>query len=60
MINGTKNGLKPSHLVFESSEKTGFLITPVICGGECAMADLTVGGELTMLGTASQQLVTAG
>jgi hypothetical protein len=59
MINGTKNGLKPSHLVFESSEKTGFLKTPDICGGECSMADLTVEGEVTMLGTASQQLVTA-
>jgi hypothetical protein len=59
MINGARNGLKPSHLVFESSEKTGFLKTPDICGGECSMADLTVEGEVTMLGTSSQQLLTA-
>jgi hypothetical protein len=58
LVNGTKNGLKPSHLRFETSEKTGFLITPDICGGECAMANLTVEGEVTMLGT-GQQLITA-
>jgi hypothetical protein len=57
LVNGTKNGLKPSHLRFENSEKTGFLITPDICGGECAMADMTVEGEVTMLGT-GQQLIT--
>jgi hypothetical protein len=59
IINGSRNGLKPSHLAFESSEKTGYLRTPDICGGECDLATLTVEGELTMLGTSSQQLVTA-
>jgi hypothetical protein len=58
LVNGSKNGLKPTHLRFENSEKTGYLITPDICGGECSMADLTVEGEVTMLGT-SQQLIAA-
>jgi hypothetical protein len=59
MVDGTKNGLKPSHLHFEGSEGSRHLITPDICGGECAMADLSVEGEVTMLGTTTQQLVTA-
>jgi hypothetical protein len=59
MVNGTKNGLKPSHLIFEGEGgKTGYLITPDICGGECSMANVTVEGELTILGT-TQQLITA-
>jgi hypothetical protein len=58
-VNGSKNGLHPSHLEFEGEGgKTGHLITKVICGGECAEADVFVSGELTTLGT-SQQLITA-
>jgi hypothetical protein len=58
-INGTKNGLKPSHLEFEGEGgKTGFLKTRDICGGECSMANLYVKGELSLLAT-GQQLVTA-
>jgi hypothetical protein len=59
LVNGTKNGLKPSHLEFEGEGgKTGFLKTPDICGGECAMSDLYIKGELLLLGS-MQQLVTA-
>jgi hypothetical protein len=57
-VNGSRNGLKPSHMVFESSERTGYLKTPDICGGECAMSELDIEGELTTLGT-QQQLITA-
>lgn len=57
-INGTKNGLKPTRIEFEGeSGKTGFLITPDICGGNCSMANLYLKGELSLLG-AKQQLVT--
>ena len=59
IVNGSKNGLKPSHLEFEGSGgKTGHLITPDICGGTCEQADLFLSGSLTTLGT-SQQLITA-
>jgi hypothetical protein len=59
IVDGTKNGLKPSHLEFEGEGgKTGFLKTPDICGGQCSMANLYVKGELTLLGT-GQQLITA-
>jgi hypothetical protein len=59
MINGSTNGLHPSHLEFEGSGgKTGHLVTPDICGGECTQAELSVSGSLTILGT-MQQLITA-
>jgi hypothetical protein len=59
IVNGTKNGLKPSHLEFEGEGgKTGFLKTPDLCGGQCSTANLYVKGELTLLGT-GQQLITA-
>jgi hypothetical protein len=58
-VNGSKNGLKPSHLEFEGSGgKTGHLLTPDICGGECEQADLFLNGSLTTVGT-NQQLVAA-
>jgi hypothetical protein len=58
-VNGSKNGLKPSHLEFEGSGgKTGHLLAPVICGGTCEQADLFFSGGLTAIGT-NQQLVTA-
>jgi hypothetical protein len=59
LINGSHNGLRPSHLEFEEGGKTGFLKTPDICGGECAMADLFIKGELTLLGARGQELITA-
>jgi hypothetical protein len=59
IVNGTKNGLKPSHLEFEGEGgKTGFLKSPAIFGGKEPQADLFIKGELTLLGT-GQQLVTA-
>jgi alpha-tubulin suppressor-like RCC1 family protein len=59
IVNGTKNGLKPSHLEFEGEGgKTGFLKSPAIFGGKEPEADLFIKGELTLLGT-SQQLVGA-
>jgi hypothetical protein len=57
--NGTKNGLKPSQMEFEGNGgRTGHLLTPDICGGECEQADLFLSGQLTILGT-MQQLITA-
>jgi hypothetical protein len=59
VINGAKTGLKPSHLEFEGEGgKTGQLVTTSVCGGECTNADLSVSGELLMVG-GGQQLVTA-
>jgi hypothetical protein len=61
IVNGTKNGLSPSHLDFEGKGgKTGSLICtplgPPPCGSEGG--ELFVSGDLTMLGT-GQQLITA-
>jgi hypothetical protein len=59
IVNGTRNGLKPSHLEFEGEGgKTGFLKSPAIFGGKEPEADLFIKGELTLLGT-GPQLVTA-
>jgi hypothetical protein len=59
IVNGTKNGLKPSHLEFQGEGgKTGFLKSPDILGGKEPQADLFIKGELTQLGT-GQQLITA-
>jgi hypothetical protein len=55
LMNGSKNGLSPSKLVFEGA----LLCTPIgppPCGSEGG--DLFVSGELTMLGT-NEQLITA-
>jgi len=58
--NGVKNGLFPSHLVFEGKGGyTSFLTSPDIEGGaETENSELFFSGELTTLGT-SQELVTA-
>jgi hypothetical protein len=58
--NGLKNGLSPSHMVFEGKGgHTGFLSSPAICGGcESEEDNLYVSGELTTLGT-SEELITA-
>jgi len=60
VVNGLKNGLSPSHLVFEGKGgKTSYLSSPDICGGcESEEDNLYVSGELTTLGT-SEELVTA-
>jgi hypothetical protein len=59
VVTGSKNGLHPSALSFEGEGgKTGHLLALDICGGECAEADLSFSGELTMVGT-MEQLVTA-
>jgi hypothetical protein len=60
VINGVKNGMSPSKLVFEGEGgKTSYLVTCVLHGClEDPESRLFVSGELTMLGT-SQQLITA-
>jgi hypothetical protein len=59
IVNGTKNGLKPSHLEFEGEGgKTGHLKSPDIFGGKEPESLLFIKGELPLLGT-GQQLITA-
>jgi hypothetical protein len=60
VINGSKNGLSPSKLVFEGQGgKTTYLVTCALEGCvENEKTELFVSGELTMLGT-TQQLITA-
>jgi hypothetical protein len=58
-INGTKNGLKPSHIEFEGEGgKSGLLRSPTIFGGKEPQSLMFIRGELSMVGAASQQLVT--
>jgi hypothetical protein len=66
IVNGTKNGLSPSHLLFEGKGgKTGFLSAgacleePSRCYGEGGEPTLYLSGELTTLGT-SEELMTGG
>ena len=60
LVNGLKNGLSPSHLVFEGKGgSTSWLSSPAICGGcESEEDNLYLSGELTVIG-ASEELVTA-
>jgi hypothetical protein len=58
LVNGTKNGLKPSHLTFEGKGgTTGHLINPA--GITQTEREVFVSGEMKILGTAGQQLITA-
>jgi hypothetical protein len=62
VINGVKNGLNPSKLLFEGQGgKTNYLVTCDIGCVENEEIELFVSGELTMLGTdvAGVQLITA-
>jgi hypothetical protein len=53
-VNGTKNGLKPSHLTFEGKGgTTGALIVPQFF----TEREVFVSGEMKILGTTSQQLI---
>jgi hypothetical protein len=54
IVNGTKNGLKPSHLQFEGKGgSTGHLMWAL------PEREVFVSGEMKLLGTSSQQLITA-
>jgi hypothetical protein len=56
LVNGTKNGLKPSHLTFEGKGgTTGSLIVPQFF----TEREVFVSGEMKILGSATQQLITA-
>ena len=64
LVTGIKNGLSPSHLVFEGKGgRTGYLSSgacleePPVCYGEGG-SELYVSGELTTIGM-SEELVTA-
>jgi hypothetical protein len=60
VVNGVKNGLNPSHIVFEGKGgHTSYLVSPDIEGGkETENSDLFFSGELTTLGT-GEELITA-
>jgi hypothetical protein len=60
IVNGTKNGLNPSHIVFEGKGgNTSFLTSPFIEGGaETENSEFVVSGELAILGT-GEELITA-
>jgi alpha-tubulin suppressor-like RCC1 family protein len=58
LVNGSKNGLKPSHLMFEGKGgTTGHLITPA--GVTQTEREVFVSGEMKILGTSTQQLINA-
>jgi hypothetical protein len=60
LVNGSKNGLHPSHLEFEGKGgKTGHLVTRDLGnGGELEEADLFVSGEMILVGE-KEQLISA-
>jgi alpha-tubulin suppressor-like RCC1 family protein len=56
IVNGSKNGLKPSHLLFEGKGgSTGSLIVPQFF----TEREVFVSGEMKLVGTGSQQLINA-
>jgi hypothetical protein len=59
IINGSHNGLKPSHLLFEGKGgSTGHLIATGFLAGPTER-EVFVSGEMPIVGTSSQQLITA-
>jgi hypothetical protein len=60
IVNGAKNGMNPSHIVFEGKGGlTSYLVSPYIEGGlETENSELFFSGELTTLGT-GEELITA-